>query len=140
MRLAISEAQASKAEGNKGYGAALVMGSEIMATAHDTAVTERDPSLHAEVNAIRQAVRKLGDANLCGAVLFSTCEPCPMCASLVVWANLVSMVYGVSIATSAQMGRSRICVGASEIVERSPAMIEVIGGVLEQECMPLYIN
>jgi tRNA(Arg) A34 adenosine deaminase TadA len=138
MKIAIEEARASRLEGNKGYGAVVVLGDVILGKAHDTAATEKDPSLHAEVNAIRQAVQALGDSNLSGAILFSTCEPCPMCSSLAVWANLTSMVYGISIEETAKMGKSRIRVSAKEIVERSPVMVEVIGEVLREECRALY--
>jgi tRNA(Arg) A34 adenosine deaminase TadA len=139
MRLAIAEARASKLEGNKGYGAVVVLGHEILGKAHDTPITEQDPSLHAEVNAIRQAVQARGDSNLSGAMLFSTCEPCPMCSSLAVWANLTTIVYGVSIEETAKMGKSRIRVSAKEIVAQSPVMIEVVGDVLRDECRSLYV-
>jgi tRNA(adenine34) deaminase len=139
LRLAIEEAKLSKRDGNKGYGAVVVLGHAILGQAHDTTVTDRDPSLHAEVNAIRQAVRAQGDGNLSGAILFSTCEPCPMCSSLAVWANLTTIVYGVSIEETAQLGKSRIRVSAQEIIEKSPVMIEVIGNVLRDECRSLYV-
>ena len=137
--MALEEAKVSKREGNKGYGAVVAIGNEVIGRAHDTAITEKDPSLHAELNAIRQAVHTIGDADLSGAVLFSTCEPCPMCSSLAVWANLTTVVYGVSIQETVQMGRSRIQVSSKKIVERSPVMVEVIGGVLREECLSLYI-
>jgi tRNA(Arg) A34 adenosine deaminase TadA len=139
MRIALQEAQLSKSEGNKGYGAVVVFEDQIMGQAHDTAVTEHDPSLHAEVNAIRQAVKAKADADLCGVILFSTCEPCPMCASLAVWANLTTIVYGISIEETAQLGRSRIRVSAKEIVDKSPGSIEVIGNILHDECKVLYV-
>jgi tRNA(Arg) A34 adenosine deaminase TadA len=138
MRLAIEEAKLSKQEGNKGYGAVVVWGNRILGKAHDTAATEKDPSLHAEVNAIRQAVHLLGDANLSGAVLFSTCEPCPMCSSLAVWSNLTTLVYGASIEETAKLGKGRILVTSREIVAKSPVAIEIIDGILENECMSLY--
>jgi tRNA(adenine34) deaminase len=138
MALAVREAHQSREEGNKGYGAVIVLGQQIVGQAHDTAITERDPSLHAEVNAIRQAVKTVGDTNLSGAVLFSTCEPCPMCTSLAVWANLTTIIYGVSIEKTAQLGKSRILLPAMEIIRRSPVMIEVVSGVLEDQCRALY--
>jgi tRNA(adenine34) deaminase len=138
MAVAVEEALASRREGNKGYGAVVAVGNRIIGKAHDTATTGRDPSLHAEVNAIRQAVRTLGDANLSGAILFSTCEPCPMCSSLAVWANLTAIVYGVSIQETAQLGKSRILVSSEEIARKSPGMLEVIGGILADECKSLY--
>ena len=60
MAVAIEEARQSRAEGNKGYGAVVVRGKRLLAQAHDTAVTDNDPLAHAEVNAIRQAVRASG--------------------------------------------------------------------------------
>ena len=139
MRLAIEEANQSKQGGNKGYGAVVALGRAILGKAHDTTFTDHDPSRHAEVNAIRLAAQAQGDSNLSGAILFSTCEPCPMCSSLAVWANLTTIVYGVSIEETAKLGKSRIRVSAKEIVERSSVMIEVIGDVLRDECRSLYV-
>ncbi|HVO19272.1 MAG TPA: nucleoside deaminase [Anaeromyxobacter sp.] len=138
MRLAIAEAGASRRSGNKGYGAAVVLGERLLACRHDTAASERDPSLHAEVNAIRDAVRALGTADLSGAVVVSTCEPCPMCASLAVWANVGAVVFGASIEATAALGKARILLPAREIVERSPVRVEVVGGLLAEECLDLY--
>ncbi len=139
MRIAVQEAQLAKSEGNKEYGAVVVFDNQIMGQAHNTAVTERDPSLHAEVNAIRQAVKTKKDPDLCGAILFSTCEPCPMCASLAAWANVTTIVYGVSVEEIAQWGHSRIQISASEIIARFPCSIEVIGNTLHDECQMLYV-
>jgi guanine deaminase len=138
MRIALEEATTSRQEGNKGYGAVVVLGQRILSRTHDTATTQHDPSLHAEVNAIRTAVQVLADTNLSGAILFSTCEPCPMCSSLAVWANLTTIVYGASIEETAALGKARIHVSAADIVAQSPATIEVIGGVLREECLVLY--
>jgi guanine deaminase len=138
MRLAIEEARRSRQEGNKGYGAVISLGDRVLAQAHDTAVTTRDPSLHAEVNAIRAAVRATGDADLCGAILFSTCEPCPMCAALAVWSNVTTIVFGASIEETAARGKTRILVPARDIIARGPAMIEVVPGILASECLALY--
>ena len=138
MAAAIDEARASRQAGNKGYGALVVYGDQVVAKAYDTAATEKDPSLHAEVNAIRQAVRALGDPDLSGCILVSTCEPCPMCSSLAVWANLTSLVYGASIEETARLGKSRIRVSAQEIASRSPAAVEIVGGVLAEACTALY--
>jgi tRNA(adenine34) deaminase len=115
MRLALEEAKASRREGNQGCGAVIVLGRRMLARAHDTAVTQRDPSLHAEVNAVRQAVRVLGDDNLSGAILFSTCEPCPTCSSVAVRANLTTIVYGVSLEETARLGTTRIRLSATDI-------------------------
>lgn len=138
MHMAIEEAKASRNEGNKGYGAVVWYAGKVIARAHDTAGTMKDPSRHAEVNAIREACRVLDDGNLCGALLVSTCEPCPMCSSLAVWANISAIAYGASIKETAALGKSRILVTAEEIVNRSPVQMEVIPGVLREDCLALY--
>jgi tRNA(Arg) A34 adenosine deaminase TadA len=138
MQLAIQEAKLSRQEGNKGYGAVAVLGERILAQAHDTAITDRDPSQHAEMRALRQAAQLLGNGNLSGVVLFSSCEPCPMCASMAVWSNISTIVYGASIALTAVRGKSRILVSAEQIIQNSPVRIELIPGVLQNECMARY--
>ena len=138
MSIALQEARASKQSGNKGYGAVVVLGHRILSKAHTTAVTEKDSGLHAEVNAVRQAVQVSGDSNLSGAILFSTCEPCPMCSALAVQANLTTKVYGVSIEEIAQSREAGICIGAKDVVEKSSVMMEIIGNVLRDECKSLY--
>jgi tRNA(Arg) A34 adenosine deaminase TadA len=139
MNIAIQEAQISIDEGNKGYGAVVVFDDQIVGQAHDTTFTEKDPCLHAELKAIRQAIKKLNDNNLCGTILFSTCEPCPMCSSLAVWANITTIVYGISIQETAALGRSRIQISSKQIIEHSPCFIEVFGNILHDDCKALYL-
>ena len=138
MDIALEEARMSLAGGDKGYGAVVVLGGEVVARAHDTVGTQGDPSLHAEVRALRAAARTIGSPDLCGALLISTCEPCPMCSSLAVWANVTTIVYGASIESTARLGKARIAIGTEEIVRRGPALVEVIGGVREDDCLALY--
>jgi tRNA(Arg) A34 adenosine deaminase TadA len=61
-----------------------------------------------------------------------------MCSSLAVWANLSAIVFGASIEKTAALGKARILISAREIVDRSPVSVEVLGGVLEEECLALY--
>lgn len=138
MREAIAEARVAKAEGDKGYGAVVLMGDRVLAKTHDTAVTKSDPSLHAEHSAILEAIRVQGTPDLTGALLISTCEPCAMCTGLAVWSGVTTIMYGSSISATAAMGRTRILVGAKEIAERSPRVLDVVGGVLRAECGALY--
>jgi tRNA(Arg) A34 adenosine deaminase TadA len=138
MERAVEQAERSLATGDKGYGAVVVLEGRVVGAAHDTAASQGDPSLHAEVNAIRQAVGARGDPDLCGAVLLSTCEPCPMCAALAVWANITTIAFGASIEQTARLGKARIRLGVEELVARAPGWTEVIGGVLGPRCLELY--
>jgi tRNA(Arg) A34 adenosine deaminase TadA len=115
---AIEEA---RAEGNEGHGAVVVLAGQVIARAHGSAAAARDPGLHAAASAIHQAARVLGDGNLCGALLFATCEPCPLCSSLAARANLTTIVYGAS-----RMEAARTSASATEPAGRSTIWPEVI--------------
>lgn len=139
MGFAIEEAEMAKFEGNPPFGALIAMDNLVIVKTHDTTLTSKDPSQHAELKAIQQASQFLGDASLCGAVLYTTCEPCAMCASLAALVNLTSIVYGVSQEWLARSGREGIRLKAQEIVDKSPAMIEMIGDVRAEDCRALLI-
>lgn len=80
------------------FGAAVydVATGRLVSRAYDTVMRECDPTNHGEVNAIRLATRSLGRLSLRGCVLYSTCEPCPMCMSASIWAEVDAVVYGAS--------------------------------------------
>ena len=68
----------------------------LIAQATDTVMEQGDPTNHAEINAIRAAARKWNRLSLRGCTLYSTCEPCPMCMSACIWAEVDAVVYGAS--------------------------------------------
>jgi tRNA(Arg) A34 adenosine deaminase TadA len=138
MKVAIREAELSLREGNKGFGAVLVRGGRIFARAHDSEVTESDPTAHAEMKLIRDACRRLGTGDLSDCLIVSTHEPCPMCTGAIVWARISEIIYGTSIARSKSQGRKMIDMGSEEIVRRSPWQPKVKGGILEEQCSALY--
>lgn len=137
MKIAVELARKSLRTGNYGFGTVIVKDDAIIAQAHDTERTDADSTAHAEMNAIREASKKLGK-NLKGCTLFSTHEPCPMCASAIVWSGIKKVVFGYSIADAIGQGRSRIEIGCEEIFKRSGSGIEKETGVLQDECALLY--
>lgn len=137
MKIAIEEAKNSLKEGNKGFGSVLVKNGEIVAAAHDSEVTDSDPTAHAEMNVIRKVSRRLGK-DLAGCVVVSTHEPCPMCMGAIIWAKVSEIVYGVSIRDSMKLGMTMIDLGCREIAERSPWKVKLREGVLREECVKLY--
>ncbi len=80
------------------FGAAVYVAQsgELVAQAYDTVLAKCDPTNHGEVNAIRLAAQNLNGLSLRGCELYSTCEPCPMCMSACIWAELDTVVYGAS--------------------------------------------
>lgn len=88
MREAIRLSVKNVYEGGGPFGAVIVKREEIIACGVNRVVPENDPTSHAEINAIREACRKLGVFDLTGCEIYSSCEPCPMCLSAIYWAHL----------------------------------------------------
>lgn len=137
MQLAIEEAEVSLREGNCGFGAVIVKGAEVIARSHDTEKTEGDPTAHAELTAIRKAASRLG-RHLDGCQIISTHEPCPMCATAIVWAGIESVGYGYSIQEALAQGRHRIDLTCKEVFQRAGKNIVIHEGILHERCAVLY--
>ena len=75
------------------FGAVIVKDGQIIATAHNTVVESKDATAHAEVNAIRKASKLLNTHDLSGCTLYTSAEPCPMCLSAIIWANIKEIYY-----------------------------------------------
>ncbi len=105
LRRAISLA-AENVEQRRGgpFGAVIVMDGQVVAEGANHVTTRNDPTAHAEVEAIREACRKLGRHDLRGAVIYASCEPCPMCLSAIYWARLDALYYAASKDDAARAG------------------------------------
>lgn len=92
-------------ENNGGpFGAVIVKDGIIIAEGTNRVTTDNDPTAHAEVNAIRQASKKLGSFNLSGCEIYTSCEPCPMCLSAIYWARLDKIYYGNDKSDAKEIG------------------------------------
>ena len=76
------------------FGAVIVKDDEVIATGVNRVTADNDPTAHAEVNAIRNACGKLKDFKLHDCIVYSSCEPCPMCLSALYWAGVKKIFYG----------------------------------------------
>lgn len=72
----------------------IVRNGEIIAGSSNSVTIDNDPTAHAEVNTIRQACRKLGTFDLSDCIIYTSCEPCPMCLGAIYWAKLKCIFYG----------------------------------------------
>ena len=86
------------------FGAVVVSGDEIVGAAWNRVVGSRDPTAHAEIEAIRAACRKLESFHLAGCELYTTCEPCPMCLAAIHWAHIDAVHYALSRTDAAALG------------------------------------
>ncbi len=131
MAEALLEAERAQAAGEVPVGAVVVSpGGEILGRGHNLVITTCDPTAHAEINALRQAARKVGNYRLPGVTIYVTIEPCPMCAGALVLARVSRLVFG------AGDPKSGACGSLYQIVQdqRLNHRLEVVAGVLENRC------
>jgi tRNA(Arg) A34 adenosine deaminase TadA len=97
-----------------------------------------DATAHAEINALRLACREQQDIALEGALVATTCEPCPMCMSALHWARVGEVVYGATIADATAGGFNELAIPATEIVRLGKSQVRLQSGVLADECRELF--
>ena len=106
MRLAIEKSIESVENGGGPFGAVVVKDGEVVSVASNSVTIDNDPTAHAEVNAIRQACRKLGTFDLSGCEIYASCEPCPMCLASIYWARIDKLYYANTKSDADKIGFS----------------------------------
>lgn len=86
------------------FGACVVKDGEIIGRGSNKVISENDPTAHAEINAIRKACKNIGSHDLSGCELYTSCYPCPMCLSAIIWANIKKVYYGNTKEDAAEIG------------------------------------
>ena len=94
MNMAAELAEENVANGGGPFGAVIVRNGDVIATGVNRVTASNDPTAHAEVNGIRQACSKEQTFILSGCVVYTSCEPCPMCLSALYWAGVSRIYYG----------------------------------------------
>lgn len=134
MRMAIDEGRAADLP----FGAVIVHAGRVIASGGNHGRSQRDPTAHGEMVAIRNAVDYPGADALKGATLYTTGEPCPMCMGAIVWCHISRVVYAASIEQLATV-MDQIMVPSAEIAARETfAPVTIKGGVLATEVMALF--
>lgn len=136
MREALHQARRAEAQGEVPVGAVLVVGNEIYGRGSNAPIRIHDPTAHAEILAIRQAAKKLGNYRLENATLYVTLEPCAMCAGALIAARVRTLVFG---SRDLRFGgvRSKFRIADSSLLNHQ---VEIIEGVLAPECLELIRN
>ena len=130
MRAALEEARRGFSAGEVPVGAVVVLEGEIVGRGFNQPIGSHDPTAHAEVVAIRAAARETGNYRLVGSALYVTIEPCLMCVGAMVHARVGTLVFGAS---EPKAGAIVSSCRAHELPSLNHR-IEVVGGVLEEEC------
>lgn len=134
---AVALAADNAAAGGRPFGAIVVLDGEIVGEGVNRYVADNDPTAHAEVDAIRDATRRLGTARLDGAVLAASTEPCPMCQAAALLAGVERVVFATTEAQAAERGfdaRELFADLARPLSERQHMTVEHV--VLENEALP----
>ena len=130
MREALLAADDARERGEVPVGTCIVVGERVLALAGNRTRTDGDPTAHAEIVALRKAAAISGNYRLADAVVYSTIEPCVMCAGALIQARVKRLVFGaLDERAGAVESRFRVC--DTDFLNHR---IEVTGGVLEQEC------
>ncbi len=106
IEMASELAEKNVDNGGGPFGAVIVRDNEIIATGVNTVILTNDPTAHAEINAIRNACQIERNFNLYGCIVYSSCEPCPMCLSALYWAGVSRIYYGNTQDDAAQINFS----------------------------------
>lgn len=138
MRLAVRKALAGVAKGQTPFGAAIVRQGRLVACAHNQVWQRSDITAHAEISALRQAGRKLQTLHLKGAILYSTCEPCPMCLSACHWAQIKTIYYGAGIKDAAHFGFNELKISNQQMADLGKIELELHAGLLRRECLEVF--
>lgn len=136
MREALSEARLAEAAGEVPVGAVLVLDHNIIARAHNTPILSHDPTAHAEINLLRAAAYALENYRLDRATLYSTLEPCVMCAGAIVHARIQTLVFANRDIRFGGV-RSKFQLADSDLLNHR---VEIIEGILAPEAATLLQN
>lgn len=131
MKVAIKEALKGESAGEIPVGAVIVCDGKVIAKAHNKTELLKDSTAHAEILAIRKASKKIGDWRLNNCEIYVTLEPCPMCASAIILSRIKRTVFG---AYDKEYGAFGSKINLKEIFPSVNPLLEIKGGVLENEC------
>lgn len=142
VRRAIAIGRRARDTGNQPFGALLVTADgQVLAEGQNTEETTRDCTGHAETNAVRDAGREYDADVMAGATLYSSNEPCPMCAAAIFWSGVRRLVYGLSgddlYDEVGALPGLQMRLSARELYARCAQPVEVVGPMLRDEALAL---
>lgn len=137
MLKAIEKGREGVKKGQTPFGACIAKNGRIIAVAHNKVWKTKDPTAHAEVNAIRKACKKLKTIKLDGCTIYSTTEPCPMCFTACHWAGISKIVYGTRIEDAKGIGFKELEIHDSVMQCMGNSCMEIVPEFMRKECVEL---
>ena len=136
MTLALKEANKAREIDEVPIGCVIVKDNKVIARGHNLRESKQDPTLHAEMVAIRKASKKLKSWRLDGCDIYVTIEPCIMCSGAIIQSRIKTVIYGAPDLKGGGLGSSINVLDANGINHRP----EVISGVMKDECAEIISN
>src|SRR5438876_91176 len=133
MNIALAEAKKAEAYGEVPVGAVIVAEGLVIARGFNQPISLNDPTAHAEIAALREACGKLHNYRLSNATMYSTVEPCMMCAGAMIHARLTRLVFGTSDPRTGSAGSIYNVLTDPRLDHRA----DVVSGIREEECAGL---
>lgn len=138
MKLAIEIGRLGIGKGQTPFGCAIELDGKLIAVAHNTVWESIDITAHAEINALREGCKIVGSPLLEGAIVATTCEPCPMCAAALHWARVGKVYYGASIEDAAAAGFSELDLPAEHVMGAGQGRTMLEADLMQEECRELF--
>lgn len=140
VRQAIELARQARRAGNHPFGSLLVIDDRIALTAQNTVATDGDPTAHAETNLVSKAIRHLSLEEIRRAVLYTSCEPCAMCAGKMYWAGIRSLVYALPAEELATLAGRDFLIPCAELFGRAVDSVDITGPLLLDEAREVHVG
>lgn len=144
MREAFALARRARAHGNRPFGALLVAeNGAILAAAENSQLTEGQMLAHAEMNLLQRAVKELSADVLKASTLYTSAEPCAMCAGAIFWSGVGRLVYGLSgdrLHELSGFSPKMLVASARDVLSKAGRTVDVIGPMLESEAEALFAD
>lgn len=139
LREAIELAREAVSDGNTPFGSLLVVGDEVVKRSMNTTVTDDDITAHPELKLARWAARALDLDDLADCTMYTSTEPCEMCATAIHYAGLNRVVYSVSAESLARLrGEANSGVSCADIIERKGGTTDIDGPILETDGLRVH--
>ena len=146
LELSIKQAEQARINGNHPFGAVLVdHHGELLLAAENSVITHKDVTAHAEINLVRAATRSFSAGQLANCSLYASAEPCPMCASAIVWANIRRVVFGLGMSELYKIfgdtgDAPTLKMESRKLFEAAPWPVSVLGPMMEERALEPHRN
>ena len=138
IQKAIDLALQAREKGNHPFGALLVLDEAVQLTAENKVNTDHDVTSHAELNLVSSATRRFSPEALAKMILYTSTEPCAMCAGAIYWAGIRTVVYGCSAESLGEIAGASFVIPCRELFARGREETNVVGPVMEETAVMVH--